>query len=98
MSKRSRTDPVNARIAFIDEKVPFGTNVVDRMADIQDAVTQCAHAISNIVREDNQTYDTDLLIHAIDLLQRVKYTACMSLILPNYQEQDESSKKNKDML
>jgi len=56
------------------------------MKQVREIVAECAQklteAVTEVSRHYGVGYDTGRLIAALDLLQQVKDTACVSLILP----------------
>jgi hypothetical protein len=81
-SKRPITDPVEARVALIDGTFALPDENKEAMAEIRRAVKECAEKIKDSVRKKAKKHDTGRLIHSLDLLQQVKDTACVSVILP----------------
>lgn len=82
-------DPVTARVALINGQFDLPAENVQAMRDIRAAVEECAKKIQAAVEKTAKKNDRGRLIHAIDLLQQVKDTACVSVILPYAEEEIE---------
>ena len=78
--KQKRNPVVAARVKLINGqfKVPeFNANATK----IREAIQEAAEKVAAVV-EGAEKHDVGRLIHALDLMQHAKDTACVSLMLP----------------
>ena len=85
--KRPIADPVAARVALIDGQFDLPAENLQAMRDVRAAVAECAKKIQQAVEKKAKKNDKGRLIHAMDLLQQAKDTACVSCILPYAEEE-----------
>lgn len=86
LEKRKRvdiTDPVEARVAMVNGNFPLPDETKAAMRELYKASAEYSAALERIVAKSGLKYDKGRLIHAVDLAQTAKDTACQALILPH---------------
>lgn len=74
---------IDARVKLINGHFELPQETKKEMEDIRNACQAAAEEIQAIVTHGKVKYDAGRIIHALDLLQQVKDTACVALILPH---------------
>ena len=73
--------PVEQRVALVDGNFDLPPEALAAMREVRGIVAEAAARIATSVSKCK--HDKGRLIHTMDLLQNVKDTACVSLILPH---------------
>jgi hypothetical protein len=81
---RKRNAALEARVALIDGQFDLPDTAIKSMKTIRASVAVCARNIADACYDAGEgKYDVGRAIAALDGLQQVKDTACVSIILPH---------------
>ena len=73
---------LRSRVALINGHFDLPADVKKAMDNIRLAISEAAVAVHKTCTASGIKFDAGRLIHAIDLMQQAKDTACVALILP----------------
>ena len=76
-------NPIEARAKLVNGNFTLPDNTISALKEIREACGELAQKLLDITRQADLKVDTGRMIAAMDLVQQVKDTACVSVILPH---------------
>ncbi|QJX71277.1 hypothetical protein F-S17_0013 [Faustovirus] len=76
-------EAITTRAKLVNGNFNLPTETINAMREIREACSELATRLEAIVKADGAQFDTGRMIAAMDLVQQVKDTACVAVILPH---------------